>query len=301
MAKTQFSLSLLAPPAFCTEWEWSGIDAFVAAVVHPSGQALVQSPQGLFEELRLKPVNTLDWFAPGTTISIAADDTDCRFFPLIASSPAPEISPILLDPFYLGRNLANGANEDNQSSPLISVNGLGVALFIARPQSWQNGRNDVIFARLFHGSILLAETSLPYEMILLAEPDPIQTTTPVFKIIFASYAREDLEIVEAVSSIIEASGLAEFRWDLKILRSGDVWSKVILTQIEKADSFQLFWSASAKKSRYVKLEWQHALSLERQAFIKPVYWEQPMPIPPRKLKHLQFSKILVSRPAGPVP
>ena len=60
--------------------------------------------------------------------------------------------------------------------------------------------------------------------------------------------------------------------------------------IDRADIFQLFWSNTAAASKYVRQEWEHALNLQRQqGFIRPVYWQQPMPPPPPELGAIHFA------------
>src|SRR5262245_46503031 len=108
---------------------------------------------------------------------------------------------------------------------------------------------------------------------------------------FASYAREDISIVEAVASVIESLGFGEVRWDLRVLHAGVDWRKHIFLEIESADSFQLFWSERAKRSRPVRSKWKHALQLGRSGFIKAVYWQDPIARPPRELSALHFSRI----------
>lgn len=61
--------------------------------------------------------------------------------------------------------------------------------------------------------------------------------------------------------------------------------------IGRADVFQLFWSRHATRSKSVEEQWRHALGLGRSArhFIRPVYWEQPMPSAPPELGDLHFT------------
>ena len=64
--------------------------------------------------------------------------------------------------------------------------------------------------------------------------------------------------------------------------------------IDEADVFQLFWSTNSMHSEQVRQEWEHALTLDRPNFIRPTYWEQPMPrsaiplLPPEPLRQLHF-------------
>ena len=143
---------------------------------------------------------------------------------------------------------------------------------------------------LLSSGVVLAETSFSYE--LGRNDGPIKgSTRQVYQRIFASYAREDTAVVESLASIIRATGLGELLWDLKILRAGDRWATALTTEIDISDSFQLFWSVHAKASKNVKAEWKYALGLRREGFIRPVYWKEPLPRPPKELADLHFALI----------
>ena len=81
------------------------------------------------------------------------------------------------------------------------------------------------------------------------------------------------------------------------LRAGEVWDERLAEFIRKADVFQLFWSTNSMHSPYVRQEWEYGLSLNRTRFVRPVYWEDPLPedadegIPPESLKRLHFQRI----------
>jgi hypothetical protein len=51
------------------------------------------------------------------------------------------------------------------------------------------------------------------------------------------------------------------------------------------------------RSEYVRQEWEHAVTLARPNFIRPTYWEQPMPrsdnplLPPSSLSKLHFHSL----------
>jgi hypothetical protein len=76
-----------------------------------------------------------------------------------------------------------------------------------------------------------------------------------------------------------------------------VWQPRIAELIDSADLFQLFWSRNALESPFVRQEWEHALRLGRAGFIRPVYWEDPLPadearqLPPEALRRLHFSRL----------
>ena len=67
--------------------------------------------------------------------------------------------------------------------------------------------------------------------------------------------------------------------------------------IVNADVFQLFWSTNSIESDFVRQEWEFALNLGRPSFIRPVYWEEPMPerteigLPPASLRALHFHRL----------
>jgi hypothetical protein len=81
------------------------------------------------------------------------------------------------------------------------------------------------------------------------------------------------------------------------LRAGEVWDERLMQMIEEADVFQLFWSRHAMESPYVHREYEHALSLNRPNFVRPTYWEDPLPsdparnLPPEILLRLHFQRI----------
>jgi CHAT domain-containing protein/Tfp pilus assembly protein PilF len=108
--------------------------------------------------------------------------------------------------------------------------------------------------------------------------------------VFVSYSRSDTAVVEVLERAYAALGMTALR-DIHFLHPGEKWAPALLEKIEASDIFQLFWSARAKRSKWVKAEWQHALGLQRPFFIRPVYWEQPLPRPPRDLAGLHFHQL----------
>ena len=111
-----------------------------------------------------------------------------------------------------------------------------------------------------------------------------------YRSIFCSYSRRDTCVVRHVERAFKTLGIDYLR-DVVSLRSGEPWQPALLSMIERADIFQLFWSRNAVKSKYVEDEWRHALRLGREPsrFIRPVYWTEPMPPPPPELGHLSFA------------
>ena len=128
-----------------------------------------------------------------------------------------------------------------------------------------------------------------------------------YRRIFASYAHLDAEVVSQIQAYAKALG-DEYLMDAIHLRSGEVWSDALRELIERADVFQLFWSWNSMSSEFVRSEWEHALSLGRARFVRPTYWQVPMPqlpekaLPPPALARIHFQHIsTMSDAAAPAP
>jgi molecular chaperone DnaK len=149
---------------------------------------------------------------------------------------------------------------------------------------------------VYFGSLILAEIDLRFKVegARVAEPEvtPLEPSQPVrpYQRIFASYSRRDTPIVEQAGYFAKSLG-NEFLRDLVHLRSGEDWSPRLREMIEEADVFQLFWSANSAKSPFVEMEWRHALGLGRSNFIRPTFWESPIPDPPKPLTRFHFQKL----------
>jgi serine/threonine protein kinase len=154
---------------------------------------------------------------------------------------------------------------------------------------------------VFLGSILLAEITLSIRVhgVAVAGPraePPQRSSTRPYRKIFASYSHKDLPIVAEFERYARALGDTFLR-DGTHLRAGEVWSERLEQMIEEADIFQLFWSWNALNSAFVEQEWRYALRLNRPHFIRPTYWEEPLPVseerglPPTDLRQLHFQRL----------
>ena len=119
-----------------------------------------------------------------------------------------------------------------------------------------------------------------------------ESSSEPYRKIFASYSHKDAEIVEDFEEYGEALG-DEYLRDVRTLRSGEVWSERLEELIREATVFQLFWSSNSMTSQFVRQEWEYALGLNRSKFIRPVYWEDPLPrkgteLPPAALSRIHF-------------
>jgi len=117
---------------------------------------------------------------------------------------------------------------------------------------------------------------------------PITAKSAGYGAVFVSYSHEDCEIVNQLEKAYQVLGM-EYLRDIRVLRSGEKWNSALLSKIEEADIFQLCWSEAAKRSEYVTQEWRHALAQKRESFVRPMYWQTPMPQPPPELADIHFA------------
>ena len=130
---------------------------------------------------------------------------------------------------------------------------------------------------VFYGNLLLAEVQLSIKVDRKpAESRQEETHARPYRRIFASYSHRDTAIVEEFETHAVATGDRYLR-DVVTLRAGEVWDQRLLEMIKQADVFQLFWSWNALSSPLVREEWRQALALNRPHFVRPVYWEEPLP------------------------
>jgi len=156
----------------------------------------------------------------------------------------------------------------------------------------------------FVGPLLVAEIPMSVTLVERSEsPEPANAqmedrVARPYRKIFVSYSHQDTPVVEALERAYTALGDSYLR-DVKVLRSGEEWNETILAHIPTADVFQLCWSKAARESVYVAQEWRYAAELRRPYFIRPVYWERPLPPPPPELSQLHFTFVPL-RPIGDV-
>jgi hypothetical protein len=166
---------------------------------------------------------------------------------------------------------------------------------------------------VYLGRIVLAEVSIAIRVD--ARPAPRHAKQALeadkaraYRRIFASYSHRDADVVAEVEKYARALG-DEYVRDWVHLRTGEVWSDRLRQLIADADVFQLFWSHNSMRSTFVRQEWEYALSLGRPSFVRPTYWEDPLPrseadgLPPEELLRLHFQRIhtLVGASAGAAP
>ncbi len=153
---------------------------------------------------------------------------------------------------------------------------------------------------VFLGRILLAEIPIKFRVDAAHVEPPDEPMEPAvgrrFRRIYASFAGEDRAVAEEFEGFARLMG-DEFLLGCASLRTADVWDDRVRERIRNADVFQLFWSSRALASPQVEREWQYALGLNRDGFIRPVYWEDPLPsdpgrdLPPEALVACEFQKL----------
>jgi hypothetical protein len=152
---------------------------------------------------------------------------------------------------------------------------------------------------IFRGSLLLAEIQLAIRVHRGAAahrlPPEVQGARP-FGNVFPSYSHQDAAVVDEMERAARTLGHRYLR-DVTSLRAGEEWSSRLEQLIQEADIFQLFWSRNAMQSPYVEREWRYALSLNRHNYVRPTYWEEPLPrdrqrgLPPPELERLHFHQL----------
>jgi TIR domain len=182
--------------------------------------------------------------------------------------------------------------------------------FRIRAGKMLDGRTVRGALQVYLGALLVAEVSLAIRVDGAATPVASDTEADrarPYRRIFPSYSHEDEPIVQQVEAYARTMG-DEYLRDVTHLRAGEVWNDRLMEFIRAADVFQLFWSRKSMLSPWVRQEWEYALSLGRAHFVRPTYWETPMPeapernLPPALLRALHFQRLPVSAevtgPAG---
>ncbi|HEU0294219.1 MAG TPA: protein kinase [Anaerolineales bacterium] len=114
--------------------------------------------------------------------------------------------------------------------------------------------------------------------------------------IFISYSHKDTDFALMVRNVLRAVGY-DVLIDIDDLRAGQVWNDELMRMIERADIFQLFWSSNFSQSEYCRREWEHALKQEKpEGFIRPIYWQKPLPPPPEELSKFHFDYVELKLP-----
>lgn len=199
--------------------------------------------------------------AIGTRVTVAPEAEDCRFAP--ASASFNWKPPFRVAEFRVSTDRDTGTGTGN--------------------------------VNYFVGPLLIASVPLLFEFSRAKsiEQGRIVESASLYQRIFPSYSHRDSRMVKQLERAYRALGSDVLR-DIETLKSGERWAERLQAHIREADVFQLFWSRAAAKSPEVEKEWTYALKLDRERFIRPLYWQEPMPTRPKKLSDVHFAKLELS-------
>jgi len=168
--------------------------------------------------------------------------------------------------------------------------------FRVRAPAGLDGRTVRGALRVHLGALLIAEVTLAVDVgAATGDATEAEHARP-YRRIFPSYSHRDEAIVRQVEAYARTMG-DEYLRDVTQLRAGELWDERLMEFIRTADVFQLFWSHNSMRSPWVRQEWEYALSLGRPHFVRPTYWEMPMPaaperdLPPASLRALHFQRL----------
>jgi hypothetical protein len=180
--------------------------------------------------------------------------------------------------------------------------------FKMRAAAELDGQTTRGWLRVYLGPLIIAQVNLTFTLdsrvvTQPVQPDDAKSARPLRKV-FASYSHKDKPIVEYIEKIVSEAHLGiEYLRDATKLRSGEVWNDELMRMIDAADMFQLFWSTNSMGSKFVRQEYQYALSRSVPDFVRPVYWEKPFPerpeegLPPEELRRLHFEEMSIAAAA----
>jgi len=143
------------------------------------------------------------------------------------------------------------------------------------------------------GTVLFKLTVVPGQTI--AGMTMANESAKAFQRPFLSYATEDRVSVLRAAQLLGVLGMNYFQ-DVLSLSPGDRWERKLYAEIDKCDLFLLFWSRSARNSKWVIMEAEYALKRAREKQrsgeieIVPVLLEgPPAPVPPLSLSEIHFN------------
>ena len=157
------------------------------------------------------------------------------------------------------------------------------------------------WVRVFSGPLLVAEAAVEFAVVAdgaAVPPDRAPEPMRRFRRIFPCFSPADAELVRSLAATAAAMGDVEYV-DGRARRRPAGARPVDGDRPARRDVFQLFWSTSSMTSERCRRQWQAAVALDRPDFVRPLYWERPMPrapdLPPPELDGLRFVAIPVPR------
>jgi hypothetical protein len=113
---------------------------------------------------------------------------------------------------------------------------------------------------------------------------------------FASYTSEDRQrVLGRIQGMLKVLPELDIFMDVLSLRSGEKWAERVTEEIVSRDTFFLFWSLAASKSKWVEHEWRTALEQKGLGAISPVPLDPPAQAPPPpELASLHFADLALA-------
>lgn len=147
---------------------------------------------------------------------------------------------------------------------------------------------------VFNGALIVGEIPLHMARVEFGAMPELSSEAQMkkYEAVFASYSHKDTPVMEFFRRQRERLG-QKMLVDIYDLRAGEHWADRLLQMIEESTAFQLFWSKASAESKYCRQEWEYALKFldARPRFIQPVWWQEPMPVPPPELEKLHFQRV----------
>jgi hypothetical protein len=119
-----------------------------------------------------------------------------------------------------------------------------------------------------------------------------------YRYAFISYASADRNEVLKRVQVLAIAGI-EFFQDLIKLKPGQRWQRELYRKIDESDLFLLFWSKSAKRSRWVLKEVRYAIARKGEdeeappEIVPVILGGPPFVKPPPDLAHLHFNDPII--------
>jgi hypothetical protein len=189
-----------------------------------------------------------------------------------ALSDIPEEGQLRMVPW------APGLKFDPPQHRFLWLHPVHQAEFNLRANADMEGRMARGFIDIYLGALAVAHVpmAIPIDSRADRREPPVGKTVSPYRRLFASYSHKDEAIVRQFENYAKGLGDRYVR-DVVDLRAGERWNPRLCELIESADVFQLFWSQNSMESAFVRQEWEHALTVSKPEFVRPVYWELPFP------------------------
>ena len=181
-----------------------------------------------------------------------------------------------------------------RDSPLTWSGDLAEVLVQVRAPGTLVGQSVAGWVRVFSGPLLVAEAEVHFAVVADGAPippAPAPATMRRFRRVFPCFSPADAELVRGLAATAAALGDVEYVEGV-LDHDGTAPDDWMVPALGEADVFQLFWSTSSMTSTRCRRQWEAAVALDRPDFVRPLYWERPMPrapgLPPPELAGLRF-------------